>query len=77
LGCATRGVVGGGDAADGADGVEVVGDEGFVGDEEHQAELFQDGDLGYAWDLDCLVRLALYAGSNMVQHTLVHPRGLS
>jgi hypothetical protein len=55
----------------------VICNERFVGDKEHQAELFQDGDLCYAWDLDCLSQLALYPRSSIVQYTLVHPRGLS
>jgi hypothetical protein len=55
LGRATGVVVGGWDAADGADDVEVVGYEGFVGDEEEQGEVFKDGDLADLGVADNLV----------------------
>ena len=58
-----RGAAGGGvgvcgrgwsSAGDGADGVEVIGDEGFVGKDEEEGEFFEDGDLGYAVSGNCL-----------------------
>lgn len=52
----TSGVVGGRHATDRTDSVEVVRDERFVGDEQHQAELLENGDLCHSWDLYCLSR---------------------
>ena len=50
------GAVGGG-ARGGRDDVEVVRDEGFVGDEEEERELFEDGHLLDAWDGDGLFEM--------------------
>lgn len=49
-GVAREGGGGGGHGGEGggADGVEVVRDEGFVGDDEDEGEFFEDGDLGDA-----------------------------
>ena len=53
-GVVVGGGVGAGGGGDGADDVEVIGDEGFVGDQEEEVEFFEDGDLGYAGEGDCL-----------------------
>ena len=34
--------------------VEVIGYEGFVGDEEEKGEIFENSNLGYAWVCDDL-----------------------
>ena len=87
LGCSVRGggvvcrggVVGGGRVED---GVEVVGDQLFLGQEEEEGEFFQDGDLGDPRRGDGLfhsVSLDKHErekGRGKVGLTLDHPRGL-
>jgi hypothetical protein len=45
LRCASRVVVSRNNTANGADNVEMVSYEGFIGDEEEEAEVLEDGDL--------------------------------
>lgn len=65
-GVAGEGGGGGGDGGEGgrANGVKVVGDEGFVGDDEDEGEFFEDGNLGNAACGDglCWSRRLVFAG---------------
>ena len=47
---------------DGDDGVEVMGHEGFIGEDEEEGELFEDGDLGDARAVEDAVPTARVVG---------------